>query len=63
MHPQLTLGTGGFIVVSEKSTQEASYYQLKTCQNMTSLENWLWEAAFEICGEVDAPKYKDYIPS
>lgn len=25
------------------------------------LENWLWEAACKIRGEVDAPKYKDYI--
>ena len=27
----------------------------------TALENWLWEAACKIRGEVDAPKYKDYI--
>ncbi len=26
-----------------------------------TLENWLWEAACAIRGEVDAPKYKDYI--
>jgi len=26
-----------------------------------SLENWLWEAACKIRGEIDAPKYKDYI--
>ncbi|MCX8041956.1 MAG: type I restriction-modification system subunit M N-terminal domain-containing protein, partial [Thermodesulfobacteriaceae bacterium] len=26
-----------------------------------TLENWLWEAACKIRGEVDAPKYKDYI--
>jgi len=25
------------------------------------LENWLWEAACKIRGEIDAPKYKDYI--
>lgn len=25
------------------------------------LENWLWEAACVIRGEIDAPKYKDYI--
>ena len=27
----------------------------------TTLENWLWEAACKIRGEIDAPKYKDYI--
>ena len=26
-------------------------------------ENWLWEAAFKIRGDIDAPKYKDYILS
>lgn len=26
-----------------------------------TLESWLWEAACKIRGEVDAPKYKDYI--
>ena len=26
-----------------------------------ALENWLWEAACKIRGEIDAPKYKDYI--
>lgn len=29
--------------------------------NTKSLENWLWEAACKIRGEIDAPKYKDYI--
>lgn len=29
--------------------------------DITSLENWLWEAACKIRGEIDAPKYKDYI--
>jgi type I restriction enzyme M protein len=28
---------------------------------LTSLENWLWEAACVIRGPVDAPKFKDYI--
>lgn len=27
----------------------------------SALENWLWEAACKIRGEIDAPKYKDYI--
>ncbi len=27
----------------------------------TTLENWLWDAACKIRGEIDAPKYKDYI--
>ncbi len=26
-----------------------------------TLESWLWEAACKIRGEIDAPKYKDYI--
>lgn len=29
--------------------------------DITTLEGWLWEAACKIRGEVDAPKYKDYI--
>jgi len=29
--------------------------------NIKTLENWLWEAACSIRGEIDAPKYKDYI--
>jgi type I restriction enzyme M protein len=33
----------------------------KTGLNTTTLENWLWEAACKIRGDVDAPKYKDYI--
>lgn len=28
---------------------------------INTLENWLWEAACKIRGEIDAPKYKDYI--
>jgi type I restriction enzyme M protein len=29
--------------------------------DIKALENWLWEAACKIRGEIDAPKYKDYI--
>lgn len=29
--------------------------------DVTTLQNWLWEAACKIRGEIDAPKYKDYI--
>lgn len=29
--------------------------------DINDLESWLWEAACKIRGEVDAPKYKDYI--
>lgn len=29
--------------------------------DLRTLENWLWEAACKIRGEIDAPKYKDYI--
>ncbi len=29
--------------------------------DVTTLEKWLWEAACKIRGEIDAPKYKDYI--
>lgn len=28
---------------------------------ITTLEGWLWEAACKIRGEIDAPKFKDYI--
>lgn len=28
---------------------------------ITTLENWLWEAACAIRGPLDAPKFKDYI--
>jgi len=29
--------------------------------DVKTLESWLWEAACKIRGEIDAPKYKDYI--
>ncbi|MGB9784116.1 MAG: type I restriction-modification system subunit M N-terminal domain-containing protein, partial [Moorellaceae bacterium] len=29
--------------------------------DLSTLENWLWDAACVIRGPVDAPKYKDYI--
>ena len=29
--------------------------------DVKTLEKWLWEAACKIRGEIDAPKYKDYI--
>ena len=29
--------------------------------DITTLESWLWEAACKIRGDVDAPKYKDFI--
>ena len=29
--------------------------------DITTLENWLWEAACSIRGAIDAPKYKEYI--
>ena len=29
--------------------------------DISTLENWLWEAASSIRGPIDAPKYKDYI--
>lgn len=29
--------------------------------DLSSLEGWLWEAACAIRGEIDAPKFKDYI--
>lgn len=29
--------------------------------DINSVENWLWEAACKVRGEIDAPKYKDYI--
>lgn len=32
-----------------------------TIKDLKTLENWLWEAACKIRGEVDAAKYKDFI--
>lgn len=32
-----------------------------TTLDINTLESWLWEAACKIWGEIDAPKYKDYI--
>lgn len=29
--------------------------------DINTLESWLWECACKIRGEIDAPKYKDYI--
>ena len=29
--------------------------------DISTLESWLWECACKIRGEIDAPKYKDYI--
>lgn len=34
---------------------------MTTSLDIGTLENWLWEAACKIRGEIDAPKYKDYI--
>ena len=33
----------------------------KSGLDISTLESWLWEAACKIRGEIDAPKYKDYI--
>lgn len=35
--------------------------EVENVMDIKTLENWLWEAACRIRGEVDAPKYKDYI--
>jgi type I restriction enzyme M protein len=40
-----------------KEKQIQNSYQL----DINTLEKWLWEVACKIRGEVDAPKYKDYI--
>lgn len=29
--------------------------------DISTLENWLWDAACNIRGPIDAPKFKDYI--
>ena len=29
--------------------------------DISTLESWLWKSACKIRGEIDAPKYKDYI--
>ncbi len=34
---------------------------IKTHEENSSIESWLWEAASSIRGEIDAPKYKDFI--
>lgn len=34
---------------------------MKNKLDVSTLENWLWEAACQIRGPVDAPKFKDYI--
>jgi type I restriction enzyme M protein len=47
LHP-LPLPSGGNTVTERKL-------------DLRTLENWLWEAACKIRGEIDAPKYKDYI--
>jgi type I restriction enzyme M protein len=39
------------------STQSNTHHKL----DITTLEGWLWEAAYKIRGEIDAPKYKDNI--
>ena len=34
---------------------------MQSKMDMTTLENWLWDAACSIRGPIDAPKFKDYI--
>ncbi|KUK43728.1 MAG: N-6 DNA methylase [Methanothrix harundinacea] len=34
---------------------------VKIKKENSTLEGWLWEASCKIRGEMDAPKYKDYI--
>ena len=34
---------------------------MKLALDIKTLENWLWEAACKIRGEIDAPKFKDFI--
>ena len=44
------------------STEEPmAQSQNNTRPDISTLEGWLWEAACKIRGEIDAPKYKDYI--
>jgi type I restriction enzyme M protein len=33
----------------------------RTALTVSTLEDWLWDAACQIRGPVDAPKFKDYI--
>jgi len=42
----------------EKATMNANN---KNGLDVPALENWLWDAACQIRGPLDAPKYKDYI--
>ena len=41
--------------------QHRGHSMTTTELDITTLENWLWEAACKIRGEIDAAKYKDYI--
>ena len=43
----------------ERSTQKNLMEERKL--DVTSLEGWLWDAACQIRGPLDAPKFKDYI--
>lgn len=43
-------GRGSSIVVASKDSLD-----------VPTLEGWLWDAACQIRGPLDAPKYKDYI--
>jgi type I restriction enzyme M protein len=35
--------------------------ETKTTLDVAALEQWLWDAACQIRGPLDAPKFKDYI--
>jgi type I restriction enzyme M protein len=39
----------------------AALISLEETMDVTQLENWLWDAACQIRGPIDAPKFKDYI--
>jgi type I restriction enzyme M protein len=47
----------------EQGTRTLDSWKQKQTKNLDikSLETWLWDAACKIRGEIDAPKYKDYI--
>lgn len=50
-----------WIKVNSKKKNNSNKKVARNNLDIKSLENWLWEAACKIRGEIDAPKYKDYI--
>ena len=54
-------GLNKWIKVNEKKKRAPEKNPAKNDLDVKALENWLWEGACTIRGDIDAPKYKDYI--